>query len=391
MAKALNIDPVDAEWALIGFLLATTAGMVISNPAANYLGSRRVFLFAQWLYLLSSLGCGLAGQFSHLVIFRVLQGLGGGVAIPIGMTLLMEAVPSNKWAKMGAWINLFALIAPALGSILAGYITVHLSWPWLFFVKVPFSIIALGLTYCWLQDSLRRETERFDWLGLYFLLPGMSLFLLVLSEVERSRFSNDILLALLILSIVLLVAFFWHERRTPRPLLPLAIFRYPLFAWGNLIQSAANVVFLGGTFLISLYLQWGLGYHIVETGWVISAVTVGMILAMPLTGAFYNRLGPLPYMIVGLLLMSSAMFAFLWATPGTPPWMLACLTFCGGFGSALLQTTNFVSIFSEIPNRFKGSASSVYTILKQLSASFGVALSTMVLSIAMNGKGFENL
>lgn len=385
------IDPTNAEWVLIGFLLAMVIGMLVSNPIGTYFGSRRIFLTAAWLYCVSSLACGLAPHFSELVLFRVIQGFAGGLMIPLGMQLLMSAMPQSKWVKTSSWMNVFTLLAPALGPTLAGYIVTYLNWRWLFFAKLPLSILCAILTHFWVRYSSPQKSKRFDWVGFIFGALGLCLFILVISEVGKSRFSGGVLLALFALSIFCAIVFFWQQKRFKNPLVPLTLFRSKLFAWGNVIQSAANMIFLGATFIIALYLQWGIGFEIVKVGWMMAAISAGIISVMPITAKFYNKIGPLPYMIVGLLLMSSAMFSLIFITKQTSPVIIAFIIFCEGAGSAGLQTTNFASIFSEVPQKLRGAGSSLYTLFKQISASLGIALSTMALTVAMRLQGIPTL
>lgn len=385
-----RIDPTNAEWALIGFLLAMVVGMILSNPAGTHFGVRRVFVASQWLYLISSLTCGFAIHFSELVISRIIQGFGGGLALPIGMSMVMMAMPQDKWAKTGSWINFFSLLAPALGPILAGYITFYLNWRWLFFVKLPVSVCALVLSYIWVKKAPRKK-ETFDWFGLVFSILSLTLFLFVLSEVGKSQFFPSTLIFLFVLSLIFGGVFIWQEKRFKSPLVPLSLFHSRFFSLGNVIQSGANMLFLGAVFFIALYLQWSLDFSIIKTGWMMAAITLGMMIAMPLAGRYYNRIGPLPYMICGLLLMAGSMFSLIFVSKSTPPWIIGFIIACEGAGSAGLQTTNFVSIFSEVPQNLKGAASAVYSIIKQISASFGIALSTMVLSLAMHFYGIQTL
>lgn len=391
ISVALRVDPTNAEWVLIGFLLAIVIGMLLSAPASVNFGIRRVFIGSQWLYVISSAACGLSPGFSELVIFRVFQGFGGGLAIPIGMNLIMTALPKDRWAKTGSWMNLFSLLAPALGPILAGYIVSNLDWRWLFFSKLPLSIGAVILSHFWVLHAKNRKKERFDWFGFLFVSSSLSLLLLVFTEIGKDLFSNWTLLILFSLAVVCGLAFVWQEKRVKNPLVPFRIFHSRLFSWGNVVQSAANMIFLGSTFIVALYLQWGVGFDIVETGWIMAAITLGMMAVMPLTARYYNRIGPLPYMIVGLLLMSASMFLLLLVDKKTPIWVIASIIFFEGAGSAGLQTTNFVSIFTEVPQQLKGVGSSVYSLLKQISASFGIALSTLALTLVMNAYGLEKL
>ncbi len=391
VSQYFHIDPTNAEWALIGFLLAMIIGMLMSNPASTNFGSRRIFLIAAWAYVISSLACGLSQHFSELVIFRVIQGFAGGLMIPLGMQLLMSAMPQSKWVKTSSWMNVFTLLAPALGPTLAGYIVTYLDWRWLFFIKLPLSIFCAILAHLWVKYAAPQKTKKFDWFGFLFASISLCLFLLVVSEIGKPHFSKGMLITLFILAILFGMAFFWQQKRFENPLVPLTIFRSKLFAWGNVIQSAANMIFLGATFLIALYLQWGVGFEIVDVGWMMAAISVGIISVMPITAKFYNRIGPLPYMIVGLLLMAGSMFSLIFITKQTPPIVIALIIFCEGAGSAGLQTTNFASIFSEVPQKLRGTGSSLYTLFKQISASLGIALSTMALTVTMKFNGISTL
>ena len=174
------------------------------------------------------------------------------------------------------------------------------------------------------------------------------------------------------------------EKKSLAPLVPLPIFKIPNFLFGNLIQSAANTIFLGANFLIALYLQKGLGLDLITTGWIMASITPGMIIVQPLVGKFYNKMGPLPFIIPGLILLSLSTWAFAFTSSQTSVYVLGFLVFCIGAASSITQTANVTSIFSELPSEYKGSGSSLYALFKQISASFGVALSTMVLSIGMN-------
>ena len=380
IAGAFGIAPVDAEWTLIGFMLAMTLGMSVSGWMGDNFGTRRVFLGCQLLYIVASIGCGLSQDVGQLIAFRLGQGLAGGVAIPLGMATLFMTMPQSYWARTATSMNMVLLVAPALGPLLAGYVTATMGWRWLFFVKLPLSLIVVLLSFRVLRETERRRS-RFDWLG--FLCSGASLTLIlwVFSEVGRPLLSPMMLSALFAVGLALAGLFFWVQRRVRTPLIPLQIFRQPLFTYGNLIQSAANVIFLGATFLIALYLQEGLGYDIMTTGWVMAAIMPGMLLVQPFVGKFYNRLGPLPFVVPGLCLLALSMLALLLVTPQTPPLWVAAIIFLEGVASSLVQTTNVMAIFSEVPHSLKGAGSSIYSLLKQVSGGFGVALSTMILTL----------
>lgn len=383
ISKYFQMHPTRTEWVLIGFLLGMIIGMLTSDPLGQHLGKRKTFLCAGWCYLFSSIGCGFSHYFAELVFFRIVQGISGGWAIPVGMTLVMTYMPQGKWAKTGSWLNVFALLAPALGPILAGYILSFLSWKWLFFVKLPISLLCVVLSHKWIKQGSSPKKVPVDFPGLFYVAISLSLLLLFLSEIGKSSFPQGILAIFLLLAVVFGSAFYSREKKAKHPLIPLKIFKFTLFSWGNMIQSAANMIFLGATFLIALYLQRGLGFSVFKTGWLMATITLGMAAVMPLTGLFYNQLGPLPFIIPGLIAMSLSMFGLIFITEKTPCWLISGIIFFEGAGSAALQTANFVSIFSEIPKDLKGVGSSLYSLFKQISASLGIALSTMMLTLQL--------
>lgn len=379
IAQSFTVDPTDAEWAIVGFLLSMTIGISVSSWLGQRFGMRSIFLGSQLLYILSSTGCGLSPGIGTLVFFRILQGFAGGMAIPLGMTALMRAMPAAHWAKTTAYMNIVTLLAPACGPLFGAYATSLWGWQWIFFLKLPLSLTCYILSLSWVHRDSANPKIRFDWPG--FIYGGLSLsgILWVFSEVGRTNVS-----ALFIVTIASLLfgkLFIRAEKRSQQPLVPLSIFQIRHFTFGNLIQSAANTIFLGANFLIALYLQAGLKLDLVTTGWIMAAITPGMLIVQPLVGRFYNQLGPLPFIIPGLILLALSTYAFIFTTPTTSPYLLGTLVFCIGAASSSTQTANVTSIFSSLSHVYKGSGSSLYSLFKQISASFGVALSTMILSL----------
>ena len=391
IAQSFAVDATHAEWTIIGFLLALTVAIPVSGWLGEAFGTKKIFLWSQVVYTLSSLACGLAPTLSSLICFRIAQGAAGGLLIPVGMTLLMRNVPADRWATIASNMNMVTLIAPALGPLLAGYITGFLGWRWLFFIKLPLSVACLGLTALWLKEEKTSSPGRFDWPG--FMSSGLSLatFFMALSAIGKNYISTSQVILLMIFALACGVLFVRIESRAKHPMIPLSIFHFRLFSIGNLIQCAANMIFLGAAFITGLFLQEGLKLDIVTTGWVLAAITPGMMVVLPLVSRYYNRIGPLPFMVPGLLLMSATMIAFIFVTPSTSPFLLAFIIFCEGAASAIIQTPNVMAIFCEIPSELKGVGSSLYALGKQLSASIGVALTTMIVTIGMTWHNIPNL
>jgi len=391
IAKAFHIEATQAEWTIIGFLLALAVAIPVSGWLGDRYGCKKIFLLSQVVYTLSSLACGLSANLDQLVFFRIIQGFAGGTLIPVGMTMLIRSVPAKKWAGLASKMNMVTLTAPAIGPVLAGYITTTLSWPWLFFIKLPLSLGCLFLSWIWLKESKLHSVGRFDWGGFILSGAGLSLFLYALSRVGEEGLSSEITFSLLGISLVIGGAFIYLESKQLHPMIQLSLFRNTIFSLGNIVQSAANMIFLGATFITGLYLQQGLKFDMVATGWMLAAITVGMFIVQPLVSKFYNRAGPLPFIIPGLILLSFSMFALCFLSPQTSPYLIAFIIFCEGAASSIVQTPNMLAIFGSVAPEQKASASSLYALFKQLSASLGVALSTMLVTIGLSSRHIPQL
>ena len=177
IAHAFKITAPDAEWAIIGFLLALTVAIPISSWLGESYGVKRIFIISQLLYTASSLGCGFAFSLNQLVFCRIVQGAAGGLLIPVGMTILIRSISPAKWSTATSRINMVTLIAPAMGPLLAGYIIDIFDWRWLFFIKLPLLVVCLFVSYIWIApDGDQKRSQPFDWAGFTLLtlsLAGM--------------------------------------------------------------------------------------------------------------------------------------------------------------------------------------------------------------------------
>lgn len=381
IANALQVLPANAEWIVMGFFFSMTIAISISGWLGLRFGTKRVILFSQVLYIAASVGCALSTNLTSLTLMRSLQGFAGGIAIPLGLASLLHALPKELWAKATANINVVTLVAPALGPLFGVYATELFGWQAIFLIKLPVSMIALALSVAWLKEDEAPSKTPFDLSGFAIGTASLLGILWVLSEMGKGNGSGLLLLCLAAFTF-LGAAFVMIEKRKQFPLIPMEIFRIRRFSMGNFIQITANAIFLGGNFIIGLYLQDGLGHGLVEAGWVMACISPGMIFAQPFLGRYYNKIGAMPFMLTGMGLLTLCTLTFAITTPETPLFLLGSLVFCIGIASSLAQSSNVIGIFASLPPSYKGSGSSLYSLFKQLSASFGVALSAMVFSLA---------
>ena len=381
IASYFRVPLLHMEWMHVSFLMALVIGLILSIAIARKIQIKRGYLLGQILYLVAILGCATTTSIGALILFRIMQGLAMGIVLPIAFSLVVIHLPKIQWAKVTSLITLFSLTAPAVGTIGASYILTFFHWRWLFFAKVPIALILFCLTCYWVKEEKKEKEDSFDWLGtlLFSILTLSALYTFTL--VGKSSSHTRSLILLVCTSTLSGYLFFLHLKKSKKPLIPPALFSYPQFNWGLLIQSVSNLLFLGSTFILALYLERGLHLSVIATGWLLAAITPGLATALPFVGKYYNRLGPLPFMIPGLLILSASMAGMLFLTCDSSYGWIATLIFLQGVGTSFVQQANMLSIFSTIPAKLQPYASTIYPLCKYLSAAFGIAISVMLVSL----------
>lgn len=380
IAVYFHTTAIYAEWTIVGFLLAFTSVIAVSGWLGDHFGPKRIFILGQVLYFLSSLGCGFAWSLPALIGFRILQGVGGGMVTPVGGALLIRNAPKAKWSKYTPRINMISLIAPAIGPVFAGYVTTIFGWRYLFFLKLPIQLVCLIFSFYWIREEIH-EKKKFDWPGFGLSFAFLVMFLYSLTIFGEQNRSMDLAIVIFAASLILFIIFFFYERKAKNPLIPFSIFRHPLFSVGNIIQSATNIIFLGIFFITAFYFQYALNKSIIATGWILSSVTPGMMLMQPIISKFYNRIGPTPFVTIGLILLTVSLLLLCVVDSSISAWTLALIIFLEGMANSLIQSSNVMAIFSELSKTEMSAGSALYNLFKQTSGAFGVALSTMLLTV----------
>ncbi len=381
IAEGLNASSNSLGAAITAFIW----GLTLMIPLAGWLGGRfgqkRVFIFGQLLFMFASACCYFVGSVEQLLVLRTLQGFGAGLVMPVGLTLLMQTLSMDERPGVLAKISLVPRLAPSLGPILAGYVLFYYSWRWIFLMKVPVCVLCLALSYLWLGRDQIQVQKKFDWKGLIFCSVSLGSFLLSMTLLGQSVL---VALAWGTLSVGSLMAFIQVEKRASAPIIPMQLFHSKFFCEGNLLQAMSFCIIMGGSYLFSLYFQDELNFSPVVTGWVVAATTLGMIGAIPVISRFHKRLGARLLLIIGFLLMGLGMGGF--AVLGQmSPWVAASFLVSFGLGGALATTTNATTVFYDISKDLMGSASSVYSLIRQMASCLGVGLAVVILNIFVGG------
>ena len=269
LSRDLDAPLSTIQWVTTGYLLSLAIVIPLSGWFSERFGSKRVWLLSVALFGLGSVLCGLAPSAGALIAFRVLQGLGGGMILPVGQSVTAQTAGPGRLGRVMSVIGVPMLLAPVLGPVLGGLIVGGASWRWIFFVNVPIVIAGLGLGVRLLPGGIgRADPGRLDWLGVALLCPGMAAIVFGLSEIERHDGLSQPIAFLPILAGVMLIALFGrHRLRVPRPLIEMRLFRSRHLAAAGVTAFVLGAAMFGVMLVVPLYYQAARGQDVLATAW----------------------------------------------------------------------------------------------------------------------------
>jgi len=388
MARDLQEDPARLGAAITSYLVALTVFIPFSAWIADRFGAKRVFMLAIVVFVCSSVLCGRAQGLGELIAFRVLQGIGGAMMVPVGRLLLLRGVAKKDMLSAMAWLTMPALLGPVTGPPLGGVLTDLFSWRAVFWINVPIGVIGLALVAWKIPDIEPGRPGPPDVVGL--ALTGLALALLMfgLETVGRHVVPGWMSwsgLALGLLSGWLAVR---HCRRVPQPAVDLSLFRIATFRdpalAGSIFRSGAGAV----PFLIPVMLQIGFGMSATESGLVSFATALGAFAMKPLVRPLLKRTGFRTALLANGVVAAAGIAALALLTPAWPAAAIFLLLAAGGLARSLQFTALNTLAFADVPPERMSRATALYGTLQQLSPALGVVLATTTLeaSLALHGR-----
>jgi EmrB/QacA subfamily drug resistance transporter len=387
LANSFHASTTGIQWIITGYLLSLAVFIPLSGWVGDRFGTKRTFMYALITFTLASLLCSFAWSIGSLIAFRVIQGVGGGMLTPVGTAMMFRAFPVNERARVSTLITIPAVVAPACGPIIGGYLVEYHSWQSIFWINVPIGLIALAVAGLGLKEERQPTAGRLDIPGFILGAAGLASLIYALSEAGSRGFGNLIVSGFGAIGLTLLTAFVIAELRTAQPMIDIRLFRYRLFTAGNGVMFFSSAGFGGLLFLLPLLLQAERGLTPLQSGLITFPQALGVMITATVAGKLYNSVGPRRLMITGMILSAIATSAFLLIGLNTNELAIsALLLFRGGaFGLALvpLQAATFAQVTSEET----GQASAAFNVIRQVASSFGVALIATVLTARLSSHG----
>ncbi|MDE3097039.1 MAG: DHA2 family efflux MFS transporter permease subunit [Chloroflexota bacterium] len=389
LARDFSATTTTIEWVVTGYLLSLAVFIPVSGWAGDRFGTKRVFMFALSVFVTGSLLCGLSWNIESLIGFRVLQGVGGGMLTPVGTAMLFRAFPPAERAAASAVLAIPAVVAPATGPVLGGYLVEFQSWRWIFFVNVPIGLTGLAVSWLFLREEVQAHTGHLDVPGFVLSATGLASLVYALAEAGTRTFSDARVIGFGLAGMVILAAFTAVELRVREPMIDVRLFRDKLFSAANAVQLVAQGGLMGALFLLPLFLQFEQGLSPLQSGLTTFPQAIGVVLMVQPAGKIYRRIGPRRMMMLGMLGATLTTLAFFWVGLGTSQWTIRAIMLARGASFAFslipLQTATFATIRGEDTGR----ASAIFNSGRQVAASFGVALLGTVLTNRLTAHGAQ--
>jgi EmrB/QacA subfamily drug resistance transporter len=385
VSEALHVTPLAMKAVLASYTLSLAVFIPISGWMADRYGTRRVFASAIGLFSLGSLLCGLAGDIHLLVAFRVLQGMGGALMVPVGRLTLVRTFAKSELVRIMSFVSIPALVAPMLGPVAGGLIVGYFHWRVIFFLNIPIGIVGLVMVYLHLPNFSEDEAHPLDVVGLILFGSGIALLSYVLEVFGEHTLSSREIAAMLFLSFAMLAGYWLHAKAIPFPLLRLQLLAIRTF------RAAVNGGFftrlgIGGVpFLLPLLYQTGLGYSPIQSGLLIMPQAIGAMSIKAVLRQLLALFGYRGVLISNTLIIGILLALFSTINHRTPVWFIVLLAYLYGGFTSLQYTSMNTLVYADIAEHDTSSASSIASTMQQMSISFGVATAGLTTAFFVPG------
>jgi EmrB/QacA subfamily drug resistance transporter len=381
-----NATYAQVAWTMTGYTLALATVIPLSGWAADRFGTKRLYMLALLLFTLGSALCATADSIGQLIGYRVLQGLGGGMLMPLGMTIMTRAAGPERIGRLMAVLGIPMLLGPIGGPILGGWLIGAASWHWIFLINVPIGAVALVYAYFALPKDNAEPSESFDFIGMLMLSPGLALFLYGVSSLpETGTITATKVWATMLLGAVLVISFVLYSFKPRHPLLDLRLFRNRNLRIATVSLFVFIVAFMGAGLLFPSYFLQVRGQTTLHAGLLMAPQGIGAMLTMPIAGALADKIPVGRTVPFAMALIAAGFFTFTQVGTDTSYWLLCGSLFVMGLGMGGTMMPIMTSALRTLTNHEVARGSTLVNILQQIGSSIGAAIMSVILTSQLNG------
>ena len=381
MAASLGESPLRLNLAITSYLLSLAVFIPVSGWIADRFGARTVFCIAVAVFTTASALCGASNSLSMLVGMRVLQGVGGALMNPVGRLVMLKSFPRSQVVVAMGYVMMPAMIGPALGPLVGGFLTTYASWRWIFYINVPVGFLGIALALRWFDNFREKSLARFDFAGFALCAIGLAAAQLALEFAGRVRVSSAVELLIVATAAGFLGAYVFYARRTHDPVIDLSLFSIKTFRIGNVGGTLCRIGYGSTPFLLPLLLQLALGFSAFKSGLFTSLTAVSSVGMRVVTPRILRGHGFRTVLLVNGAIVAALMMGLALITDATPYWALAALLLALGFFRSLMYTALSSLGYADLAGPRISPGSSLASVMQQLSQSFGIAISATLLGV----------
>jgi EmrB/QacA subfamily drug resistance transporter len=380
LGRDFHVSVTTIQWVTTGYLLSLAVVIPVTGWAVDRFGAKQVWILSLTLFIAGSSLCGVAWSANSLIAFRVVQGIGGGMLLPVGQSILARAAGPQRMGRVMSVIGVPMVMGPIMGPVIGGLIVSNFSWRWIFYINVPIGIVTLILSSRWLSGTEERVRASFDTLGFCLLSPGLAALVYSLSEVGTTgSFTSTPVLISFFLGVALMIGFVFHALHVRNPLLDLALFKNRNFTIANICIFVLGATLFGSMFLLPLYYQVARGQSPWQAGLLMAPQGIGAACIMRWSGRVTDRVGPRRVVPFGIILMAVATIPFAFVTTSTNEVLLAGTLFLRGLGLGLSMMPMTAAAYFDLSHADIPRGSTTMNIVRQIGGSVATALFAVVL------------
>ncbi|MZQ83007.1 DHA2 family efflux MFS transporter permease subunit [Paenibacillus sp. 5J-6] len=367
------------QWTVTGYALAQAAVIPLAGWLSDRFGSKQIYLTSILLFTIGSALCAFSTTTEQLIVYRIIQGLGGGMVAPIAIAFTYRLSPPGKQGAVMGMIGIPMLLAPALGPVLSGWLVDYATWHWIFIINIPVGVGAIILGLRTLPALARQSVPQLDVLGMIFAPLAFAGLVYGVSEGGTDWGSAKTWIGLIIGGAALVI-FVLVELNRKQPLLELRVFKSADFSKGIIVQGVSQIALFGTLFLFPLFLQTAKGYSALDTGLILLPQALATAVLMPIGGKLFDKIGARPLVIIGLAILSTG--AFLLSTISSDAtvgsYILPLILIGAGMGLSYMPLNTHV--IQSAPPELVSRVTSLTNAAQQVMTSFAVAGAATILA-----------
>ncbi|MBU8788487.1 MULTISPECIES: DHA2 family efflux MFS transporter permease subunit [Bacillus] len=373
-----NVSATTIQWLTTGYMLVNGVLIPLSAFLILRFGGRSLFLTAMALFTIGTFVCGIAPNFSTMLIGRLIQAAGGGILQPLVMTTILFIFPPESRGKGMGIFGLAMMFAPAVGPTLSGWIIENYSWRIMFYGLVPIGVIVIIFGFLLFKNMTEPKKVKLDVAGAILSIVGFASLLYGVSEAGSDGWDDPIVLTTVIVGAIGIIAFIVQQLKSKDPMLDFRVFKYDMFSLSSVINAIITVAMFAGMFLLPIYLQNLVGFTALQSGLLLLPGAIVMLIMSPISGILFDKVGPRPLAIVGLLITAVTTYEFTTLTLDTPYMHIVVIYAIRAFGMSLLMMPIMTAGMNQLPKQLNSHGTAMANTLRQISGSIGTSLITTI-------------